>query len=114
MFDENIFSSNVIFRLETLFSFTARILTEYSNLPSFFFLDCGGYVHLKENDLVLEREKVAFITSPNYPGPIGLGKICRWAVTVISSCIIYLKMITCFFHYDYYVRKITSTSSILF
>ncbi|XP_052694034.1 uncharacterized protein LOC128172280 [Crassostrea angulata] len=44
--------------------------------------DCGGYVHLKENDLVLEREKVAFITSPNYPGPIGLGKICRWAVTV--------------------------------
>lgn len=37
MFDENIFSSIVIFRLETLFLFTARILTEYSNLPSFSF-----------------------------------------------------------------------------
>lgn len=47
------------------------------------FLDCGGYVYLKENDLVLEWEKVVFIMLLNYLGLIGLGKICRWVVMVI-------------------------------
>lgn len=60
------------------------------------FLDCGGYVYLKENDLVLEWEKVVFIMLLNYLGLIGLGKICRWVVMVIYFCIIYLKMIICF------------------
>lgn len=78
------------------------------------FLDCGGYVYLKENDLVLEWEKVVFIMLLNYLGLIGLGKICRWVVMVIFFCIIYLKMIICIFYYDYYVRKIIFILFILF
>ncbi|XP_062596234.1 blastula protease 10-like, partial [Saccostrea cucullata] len=50
--------------------------------------DCGGYVYLKENDLVLEPNKDVTVTSPNYPGPIGQGKICRWAVKAPEGYII--------------------------
>nr|XP_022312336.1 uncharacterized protein LOC111117491 isoform X1 [Crassostrea virginica]XP_022312337.1 uncharacterized protein LOC111117491 isoform X2 [Crassostrea virginica] len=50
--------------------------------------DCGGYIHLQTSDAIFEREKVAFITSPNYPGPIGVGKICRWAITAPEGYII--------------------------
>lgn len=79
------------------------------------FLDCGGYVYLKENDLVLEWEKVVFIMLLNYLGLIGLGKICRWVVMVIFFCIIYLiKDDNIIFYYDYYVRKIIFILFILF
>ncbi|XP_061190290.1 uncharacterized protein LOC133198173 [Saccostrea echinata] len=50
--------------------------------------DCGGFVYLKENDLVLEPNKDVSVTSPNYPGPTGQGKICRWAVKAPEGYII--------------------------
>lgn len=78
---------------------------------SHMFLDCGGYVHLKENDLVLERERVAFITSPNYPGPIGLGKICRWAVTV--KTLLHVSFYNHIFLYYEYVYSVLRPYGIL-
>lgn len=47
--------------------------------------DCGGFIHLKENDPSLERDSDVTVTSPNYPGPVGQDKICRWAITVNFS-----------------------------
>ncbi|XP_056002874.1 uncharacterized protein LOC125661847 isoform X2 [Ostrea edulis] len=49
---------------------------------------CGGYLHLTGTDSVLERNKDISVTSPNYPGPISAGKICRWAVTAPDGYII--------------------------
>lgn len=46
--------------------------------------DCGGFIHLKENDPSLERDSDVTVISPNYPGPVGQDKICRWAITVIN------------------------------
>ncbi|XP_061190204.1 uncharacterized protein LOC133198071 [Saccostrea echinata] len=50
--------------------------------------DCGGFVYLKENDVVLDQSKDVSVTSPNYPGPVGQGKICRWAIKAPEGFII--------------------------
>ena len=50
---------------------------------SLFDVDCGGFVHLQDNDAIFERDRDVSVTSPNFPGSIGVGKICRWAITVM-------------------------------
>ncbi|XP_034322078.2 uncharacterized protein [Magallana gigas] len=50
--------------------------------------DCGGFIHLKENDPSLERDRDISVISPNYPWPVGQGKICRWAITAPAGYII--------------------------
>nr|XP_022312335.1 uncharacterized protein LOC111117490 [Crassostrea virginica] len=50
--------------------------------------DCGGYVHLQDSDPIFERDRDVTVTSPNYPGQISVGKICRWAITAPAGFII--------------------------
>uniref|UniRef100_K1QWZ9 Metalloendopeptidase n=1 Tax=Magallana gigas TaxID=29159 RepID=K1QWZ9_MAGGI len=50
--------------------------------------DCGGFIHLKENDPSLERDSDVTVISPNYPGQVGQDKICRWAITAPAGYII--------------------------
>lgn len=65
-----------------ILKFQKRSIKENSILFCFLNTDCGGFVHLKENDPSLERDRDVTVTSPNYPGSVGQGKICRWAITV--------------------------------
>ncbi|XP_062585892.1 uncharacterized protein LOC134247569 [Saccostrea cucullata] len=49
--------------------------------------DCGGIISLKEASILGENKDV-FITSPNYPGQAGQGKVCRWVVKAPEGYII--------------------------
>uniref|UniRef100_A0A8W8MGF7 Metalloendopeptidase n=1 Tax=Magallana gigas TaxID=29159 RepID=A0A8W8MGF7_MAGGI len=50
--------------------------------------DCGGYLTLKEGTADLGVNRDISVSSPNYPGPVGQGKICRWAVKAPDGYII--------------------------
>lgn len=45
-------------------------------------IDCGGYVTLEDDTFNFGVSRDISVSSPNYPDPVGLGKICRWAVKV--------------------------------
>lgn len=80
----------VWFLFQVRLKFYKRSVRKYSQLNCVLLFDfpnqdCGGFIHLKENDPSLERDSDVTVISPNYPGPVGQDKICRWAITVNFS-----------------------------
>lgn len=63
--------------------------------------DCGGYVTLEDDTFNFGVSRDISVSSPNYPDPVGLGKICRWAVKAPSGYIIKMTIDDLHMAYNY-------------